>query len=200
MWTEAVGRRSLGSESWGWLGSLLLVCSGEHHKAGGGKTSQLCTVRVPQGGHLCPFLQAGNLGGRLTVLLGWQGDFIFASWWTGGGKPSRWFRMCTKASCVYKHINIHTCACVHAKSLQSCLILPDPMDCGPPGSSVHGILQARILEGVPVPSSRGSHQPRGQTHVSYVTCIGSDSLPLVPPGKPPCIPLYTYLYSYKCVL
>ena len=43
---------------------------------------------------------------------------------------------------------------------QSCLILCDPMDCSPPGSSVHGILQARILEWVTMPSSRGSSWPR----------------------------------------
>ena len=36
--------------------------------------------------------------------------------------------------------------CVHVKSLQSCLTLCDPMDCNPQGSSVHGILQARILK------------------------------------------------------
>ena len=42
---------------------------------------------------------------------------------------------------------------VFAKSLQLCLILHDPMDCSPPGSSVHGILQARILEWVTMPSS-----------------------------------------------
>ena len=46
-----------------------------------------------------------------------------------------------------------------AKSLQSCLTLWNPMDCGPPGSSVYGILQARTLEWVAVPSSRGSSQP-----------------------------------------
>ena len=40
-------------------------------------------------------------------------------------------------------------ACVHAKSLQLCLTLCNPMDCSPLGSSVHGILQARILEWVP---------------------------------------------------
>ena len=40
-----------------------------------------------------------------------------------------------------------------AKSLQSCLTLCDPMDCSPPGSSVHGILQARTLEWVAMPSS-----------------------------------------------
>ena len=47
-----------------------------------------------------------------------------------------------------------------AQSLQSCLTLGDPMDCSPPGSSVHGILQARILEWVACPFSRVSSQPR----------------------------------------
>ena len=46
--------------------------------------------------------------------------------------------------------------CVHAKSLQSCLTLCDPMDYSPPGSPVYAILQARILEWVAMPSSRGS--------------------------------------------
>ena len=53
--------------------------------------------------------------------------------------------------------------CVHAQSLQTCPTLCDPMDCSPPGSSVHGILQARILEWVAVPSSWGSSQPRVRT-------------------------------------
>ena len=51
---------------------------------------------------------------------------------------------------------------------QLCLILCNPMDCGPPDSSVHGILQARILEKVAIPSSRGSSPPRDVTHVSCV--------------------------------
>ena len=42
---------------------------------------------------------------------------------------------------------------VRSKLLQLCLTLCDPMDCSPPGSSVHGILQARVLEGVAMPSS-----------------------------------------------
>ena len=46
-------------------------------------------------------------------------------------------------------------ACMHAKSLQWCLTLCDPIDCSPLVSSVHGILQARILEWVAMPSSRG---------------------------------------------
>ena len=57
-------------------------------------------------------------------------------------------------------------------SLQPGLTLCDPMNCSPPGSSVHGILYARILEWVAMPSSRGSSQPRDWTHVSYVSCIG----------------------------
>ena len=60
--------------------------------------------------------------------------------------------------------------CMRAKSLQSYPTLCDPRDCSPPGSSLHGILQARILEWVAMPSSRGSSQPRDRTHVSYVSC------------------------------
>ena len=45
----------------------------------------------------------------------------------------------------------------------------DPVDCSPPGSSVHGIFQARILERVPISFSRGSSQPRGQAHISCVS-------------------------------
>ena len=60
---------------------------------------------------------------------------------------------------------------VCAKLLQSCQTLCDPVDCSPPGFSVHGIHQARILEWATMPSSRGSSQPRDQTHISYVSCI-----------------------------
>ena len=49
---------------------------------------------------------------------------------------------------------------VPAKSLQLYLTLGDPMDCSPPGSSVHGILRARIAEWVAMPSSRGLPDPR----------------------------------------
>ena len=56
--------------------------------------------------------------------------------------------------------------------VQSCLTLCDPMDCSWPGSSVHGILQARILKWVTMPSSSGSSQPKHWTSVFYVSCIG----------------------------
>ena len=71
--------------------------------------------------------------------------------------------------------------CMRAKSLQSCLTLCDPMDCSPPGSSVHGVLQARTLEGGAIPFSRGSSRLRDGTRVSYVYLRGqAGSLPLVP--------------------
>ena len=58
----------------------------------------------------------------------------------------------------------------HSKCLvaQSCTTLCDPMDCRPPGSSVHEILQARVLEWVAMPSSRGSSQPNDQNQVSRI--------------------------------
>ena len=51
---------------------------------------------------------------------------------------------------------------------QLCLTLCDPMDCSQPGSSVHGIFQARILEWVAISSSRASSQHRDQTQVSHI--------------------------------
>ena len=67
--------------------------------------------------------------------------------------------------------------CAFVLSHFSCITtLCDPMDCSPPGSSVHRILQARILEWVTMPSARGSFQPRGQTHISQVSCISKQVL------------------------
>ena len=74
------------------------------------------------------------------------------------------------------------CVCC-AKSLQLCLTLCDPREESHPGSSVHGTLQARVLQWVAMPSSRGSSQPRGPTasliSLHWQVC----SLPLAPPGQ-----------------
>ena len=76
------------------------------------------------------------------------------------------------------------CGYYAAKSLQSCPTLCDPRECSPPGSSVRGLLQARILEWVAKPSSRGSSLLRDRTHISYISCTGRwVLLPLVPPGN-----------------
>ena len=64
-------------------------------------------------------------------------------------------------------MNLTWVASVHAQSLRSCSTLWDPMDCSLPGSSVRGIFQARILEWIVMPSSRGSSWPRDWTCVSY---------------------------------
>ena len=74
---------------------------------------------------------------------------------------------------------------------QSCPTLYNVMECSSPNSSVHGILQARILEWVAIPFSRGFPQPRNRTQVS---CIAADSLPFEPPGK---LQQITYLHALK---
>ena len=66
------------------------------------------------------------------------------------------------------------CVCLYA---QSCLTLCYPMDCSPPGSSVHGISQARPLEWVAPSFSRGFSRPRDWTHISGGCCTE-------PPEKP----------------
>ena len=66
-----------------------------------------------------------------------------------------------------KPLSCHSCES-ESEVTQSCPTLCDPMDCSPPGSSVHGILQARILEWVAISFSRGPSQPRDQTQVSRI--------------------------------
>ena len=81
-------------------------------------------------------------------------------------------------ACRTRYVCVCVCVCRHAKLLQSCLTC-DPRHCSPPSSSVHGSLQARILEWVAIPISRGSSPPRDRTWGTE-----ADSLPLAPPGKP----------------
>ena len=73
---------------------------------------------------------------------------------------------------------------VRAQSLQSCPTLCDPTDYSPPGSSVHGILQARTLEWVAMPSSRASSRPRDRTHDSCSSCTVNGLFTTRPLGKP----------------
>ena len=69
---------------------------------------------------------------------------------------------------------------------QSRLTLCDPLDCNLPSSSVHGIFQARILEWVAIPFSRGSSWPRDQTRISCVSCIAGGFLTLWATGEALC--------------
>ena len=84
--------------------------------------------------------------------------------------------------------------CLHAKSLQLCPTLCNPMDCSPPGFSVHGILQARILEWVAMLSSMAFSQPRDRARVLGLQHWQASTLPLGPPGKPGA---YKHSWMYK---
>ena len=68
-------------------------------------------------------------------------------------------------ACTSRHTLTGVCVCVSHSIMSDSL---RPMDCSPPGSSVHGIFQARILEWDAIPFSRGSSQPRDQTRVSCI--------------------------------
>ena len=81
---------------------------------------------------------------------------------------------------------------------QSCLTLFNPMDYSPPGSSVHGILQARLLEWVAIPFSRGSSYPGIE---SQSLALQADFLPSELSGKPDvCMCTYVYMYNWITLL
>ena len=80
-----------------------------------------------------------------------------------------------------------TCVC----SVQSCLTLCDSTSCSQPGSPVHGILLARILQWVAISSFRGSSEPRDPSHIS---CVAGGFLPLSRWGSP-----NSSLLLFKCV-
>ena len=82
---------------------------------------------------------------------------------------------------------------MHAYSIaQSYMTLCDPMDCSPPGSSVHGTFHARILEWVAISSFRRSSQPRDRTHISRVSFIGRHILYHWATWEAPTHALYQY--------
>ena len=92
-------------------------------------------------------------------------------------QSSNWFethvhtKVCTHmfTAALFKSWKQWKCPSALLSSLQLCLTLCNHMDYSPLGSSVHGILQTRILEWVATPFSRGSPQPRART---WVSCIG----------------------------
>ena len=73
------------------------------------------------------------------------------------------------------HFPVCLCVCGHARVsvLSRVWLFCDPTDCSPPGSSVHGILLARLLEWVAISSFRGTSPPRSPTSISYISCFGS---------------------------
>ena len=96
--------------------------------------------------------------------------------------PPSWLKPFPKAALPN---NITMCMfLLLAQLLQSCQTLCNSMDCSPPGSSVHGILQARILEWAAMPFSRISSPPRDRTHVSCSFCTAGKFFTAEPLGKP----------------
>ena len=111
--------------------------------------------------------------------------------------PNIWSRNSTKQKFLFyilrywENSDLHMSAHLWAKLLQSYPTLWDPTDYSPPASSVHGILEARTLEWVVTPFSRGSSWPRDQTLISYISCIGRWMFPITePPGKPLLLVIY----------
>ena len=81
---------------------------------------------------------------------------------------------------VFSHVHISV-SCVYA---QSCQTLHDPVDCSPPGFSVHGVFHAKILEWVAISTSRGYSPPRARTQVSCTYCIAGGFFTTESSGKP----------------
>ena len=120
-------------------------------------------------------------------LLHWQADAVPLS---HQGIPSRYALMLLILLDLFvQRIRVCAVLCLVA---QSCLSLCNPMDYSPPGSSVHGIFQARNTEWVAMSFSRGSSQLRDRTQVSR---IAGRHFTTEPPGKP-----IGYKLGYKGVL
>ena len=106
-----------------------------------------------------------------------------------------------KQTMIHPYSGMCTCACC-AQSL-SCVQPCNPMDCSPPGSSVHGIFQARILEWVGISYSRGSSWPRDGTCTS---CLAGGFFTAETPAKPTTLlsnkkkkPEYWYMQQFTWI-
>ena len=96
-------------------------------------------------------------------------------------------------------LNLTPCSrtvCLYSEVAQSCLTLCDPVDYSLPGSSVHGVFQARVLEWVAVSFSRGSSQPGDRTQVSCTA--GRQTLYRLSRQGSPILPLYPPPYPVSC--
>ena len=151
-----------------WLSSKETACNAE------GAVSIPGLGRSPGEGHGYP-VQYSCLGNLMDRGTWWATVDRFAELdTTEAAERERENLIFRQISCDFNHIHTHTykytslkmgihTMCMCAKSLQSCLTLCDPMDRSPPGSSVHGISQAGILEWLAISSSRGSSWARDRT-------------------------------------
>ena len=134
-------------------------------------------------------------GPLLLCLLCIFGSLIFYKYQEQQKRSVKW-SVPFKLFKLYNIYYIYICTIyiyMHAKSLQYCLTLCNLTDYSPPGSSLHGSLQARILELVAMPSFSRSSWPRDQTYNSYGSCIAGRFFTTEPPGKP-------HKYRHICFL
>ena len=111
-------------------------------------------------------LQEGSRKGLCRTRKGiWLPSGLFSGCAAQSVSHSRWIHL------LFRQVK---CVCSVASGICN---LCDPMDCSPSGSSVRGILQARILEWVATPSPRGSSWPRDRTHISFVSCMQTREAP-----------------------
>ena len=115
----------------------------------------------------------------LEALLSWPSGYL----WTGICTAFAVCFVVLSFYCVRTCVCVCVCVCVCSVT-QSHPTLCDPMDRSPPGSSVHRILQATVLERVAVSSSRGSSRPRDGNDFSRVCRIAGGFLTAEPPWKP----------------
>ena len=106
--------------------------------------------------------------------------------WTGKWKNEE---MGTIDSLVTKHRNNGGSVCVCVRALTLC----DPMDCSLPGSSVHGIFQARILEWVAISYSGGSSRPEIELTSLVSPALAGGFFTTAPSGKPRCMASFVFL-------
>ena len=92
------------------------------------------------------------------------------------------------------------CVCVCARAGARCPVptLCNPMDCSPPGSSLHGISQARILEWVAISFSRGSSRSKDRTCVSCVSCIAGRFFTTGPTREAPVSEYSHFILKLQC--
>ena len=124
-----------------------------------------------------------DLGYNNFMIARWKDRKNIGSWWF-----SWWARTNMEAQIPlnFLHLKCNTFLSHCVLVAQSCLTLCNPVDCSLPGSSVHGILQARILQWVAISFSRGSSRLRDQTQVSCIAdrFLLSESLTREAPLKP----------------
>jgi len=128
--------------------------AGWHHRLDGHEFEWTPGVGDEQGGLACCYL-CGRNESDMTERLNWtELNWVLQKKSSAiSGFRSYWRKLTTESE---------------SEVAQSCPTLCDPMDCSPPGSTAHGILQARILEWVAISFSRGSSRPRDQTQVSHI--------------------------------